>query len=452
MVKLATLLVALVCFSAEALGSDTLNIAIVGDIQFHTRCDHPVTAMAHFTPMIDYIIANKAEIDLVVFPGDLTEHMPTGRAPAADCECLSQDPAPAACSTVTSWFEPDGCSDCADAEAMDCVGGTAGRYCEWTRARNGVDALEAEGIPVIWVSGNHDQTMVPSTVLPGQFDSVWQEYQQFFGEGTLNPYFKELGGFTVPLANYPRTASTVPMYGEFSSYHVLNALGTDWLFIAIGYVFVGGGVDSPPSDANTYSMNRMLAWAQEVILAHPGMPTVVISHRFWNETEEWAVSGKSDFYQEIDPVVNAFPQTFLNISGHFGNPGTGTSDGSGTKTAASGETIVGMVHDYSYDARVGDGLPAWVLEDNGGGGVIGMLRIDPRAGSISNTSYSPEEEERVKIAAGGDYTSDPTWVEHLPMCGTDRFNIAKSICNREVKVIDGCSSGSKATQNPSSVK
>jgi hypothetical protein len=111
-----------------------------------------------------------------------------------------------------------------------------------------------------------------------------------------------------------------------------------------------------------------------------------------------------------------------------------------------------MVHDYSYDLRFGDGLPAWVLEDNGGGGVVAMVRVDPKAGSISNWSYSPEQEERVAITIGGDYSSTPTWVQHIPFCDEDRFNIPKSICARDSMVVGGCRDGSKTTQNPSTTK
>ncbi len=435
MVKLA-LAVLLFLGAGPALAADTLNIAVIGDLQHHALCNLPDTAIDHFTTMIDWLVTNQDDIDVVVAPGDLTMDTPTGRSgPESTCECLAQGPAP--CAQYTSHMEPTGCTECADVQATACKDGTAGRYCEQTRIRNGFDTLEAAGLPIIWTAGNHDLNMFMDTESPG-LNPNWEGHNEYFGATRLTKNAKETGSF-------------VAGNGSTSTYHVISAIGADWLFITVGYVFwnaIGAKEDQKYLVAG-------LEWAQTVMDSHFGMPTVIVSHKLYTPTYGWDIGATppdDEFYAIIDPAMNANRQVFFNIGGHYGNPTASSSDGSGTKVAASGDVIVGMVHDYSYDARVGDGLPAWVLEDNGGGGVVAMVRVAPKAGSISSWSYSPEQDERVAISAGGDFSSTPTWVEHIPFCDEDRFNIPKSICARDSKVIGGCRGGSETTQNPSTTK
>ena len=393
----AIVAVLLLAWPAEA---TDLRIAVLGDPQWATYCAASDAAVAQTDAAVAWIVANASDIDVAFITGDLS--MQRGRntaaAPLEDCDCLSQTPDPGACAGFTSVYQPGGCSDCDNSEAVGCryddgTGAadhtTAKADCEWIRARNIVDRIEAAGVPAIVTSGNHDYNELAAT------GDDWTNYGRFFGMNRLPIGAKEVGGYLSPLYS-----TSAPSY-----YAVIAAGGIDWLFISTKY----------PDDAADQQL--AMTWALSVMDDHPGLPTITLTHR-QVDTDGWQSNSP---YNYLDEQLNVRPQVFLNLSGH--QAGFGMSEDSHIKThATSGELIVGAVHDYSYDGHALGGLPAWVTEANGGGGVVGVIYIDAYAGSISKRSFSPTEGERVVIT-GGDGRNEVDWLHHVPICGQSRFTI-----------------------------
>jgi len=118
----------------------------------------------------------------------------------------------------------------------------------------------------------------------------------------------------------------------------------------------------------------VVAWAQSVITAHPGLPTFITTHAYLtpahgrskNAESKGGFSGEQMFQTLVRP--NA--QVFLVMNGHF------SGENHQTSTNAAGQPVFEMVTDYQS-------------RPNGGDGFMPLLTFDEDAGEIRVRTYSP---------------------------------------------------------------
>jgi hypothetical protein len=384
-------------------------IAVVGDFQAAVFCTaDPTDRMGYNITMMQWIAARADYIDLVVITGDLIHN------PPVDCYCYSitdEDN----CTDYSSMV--GACSSCNDAEAVACLYGTPGELCDISRSRYLVSIVEAAGLPWMVSTGNHElkTRTIDENGNPIALGAGYYYINQHFGVSDQSKNSKETSNFL-----FDRWSDGSIMDGySLGTYHVVESAGTDWLAIAIPYA------------GNNEETNAYIDWIDQVVADHPGMPTIVAAHRFVHGTG-WVTSGS---FGLIDPGVNKHAQTFLNIGGHF----SGFSDRQSqahTKTADSGETIVGVLHDHSYGHGAQTGLPA-------------LITVNPVAGTVHGRLYSPNDTAWVQVENTDDCTAPGIpyacclgldsgctgdgdnlvdWTYWLQMCGSDRFTLSAATC------------------------
>jgi len=414
---------------------DVLRICTPGDTQEGVLCSNATTAWAHLKDSIDWIAANPEMCDVVIFPGDLVvgymwnhneEADPI--APWFDCWCLAQpDPAPDGCDIYTNPVTGRTCSvthvECNDAEAINCVGGTPGFYCEHERARSLLDTLAAAGVPFITVAGNHE----PDQKGP-RCSRSFSDYNAYFGVGRMSSGFAEV---SVHEENYPCAV----IDGGFAeqaagSTHVLRKPdGSEWLFLALPWLPVDAALDS---FTNYPGMTpATLAWVKGVMDAHPGMPTIPIAHHMNSfvtgcepEETEWEnfwcqnIIGwggwwtGSTVYSEL---MNDYPQIFMTIGGHIRELAMKVSE-------STPHPVLGAAVDYTVP--VSD-APEWQSRANGGGGVVQMFRVDYQNGTVSSKAYSDTESEWIGVYG----STGSHWSVQMPLCDDDvRFGFPAEAC------------------------
>jgi hypothetical protein len=360
-------LVIAVCVLAQQ-ASAALRICILSDTQYLTSCRAPDTAVDRMDAVMEWLSDNAtARCDAIVIGGDY-------RTSPDYCYC-GVFPNPDTCPLYSTSLPEQTCVGifCNNADSQGCrygfvdhpqVAGVDG-FCDWERVEYLFDGLKSTGVPGIGCAGNHD-TMSAT-------QRSWAAHDLYVPTSVWN--IDESGEYTEPAE------------GVRSSYMVVNKDGIDWLFLALGY---------PIADA---AGANLVAYGESVIAAHEGMPTIVLFHRglrpdgVWDTVSPWSL---------IDIGVNKYPQVFLTLTFHYGgawNPHVHDYHIERTHPV-SGEQIVGLEHDYSYSASVDTGMPSWVTRANGGGGVIGFVFVDARAGVIAKRSWSE--------VGGGSVSEPPT--------------------------------------------
>ncbi len=224
---------------------------------------------------------------------------------------------------------------------------------EWVRADRAIDRLDGV-VPHNVALGNHDMDVVgdkASTV----------EYVRWFG---------------------PQRYQGRPWFGGASA----NGRNSFQLFEGAGITFLHLSLEWRPSDA-------AIAWAQEVLAAHPHLPTILTTHEHLGTgaPASWRGggatrdgTGDNDGEQVHRKLVEPFPQIFLVLCGHV------IGRGERTDTTPLGQTVHAMLADYQGDP-------------NGGNGFFRTLRFDARRQVIEVRSLSPT----FVPGTGPDHSIDP---------------------------------------------
>lgn len=433
----AAILAALYASSSDA--ASPLRICEPGDFQASTHCTNDATAWTHGKAAVDWIVANPDICDVTIFPGDLVNG-----AAWSDCWCAAQaDPSPSDC-TIYSASHPLGfqcdAAECVDPDtdphaccnsptAQGCVDGIPGYYCEWERLRALVDELEAAGEPWIVIPGNHDLDVPYSTIFKCNYQATI--FNQYFGAGKTSAHFASVGSLqqTFPCPSLPSGESEQP--DQF--WYVLDAAGTDWLFIGIGWIQLR--YDNPL--IHYYGMtDATFAWVRQAIDDHLGMPTFLLTHAgvvtscsdagmgathedAWCQSSEflgfqnwWTATSIYDEFLQ-DPVRSR--QLLAVLSGHIRKTAY-------TLTAETPYPTAGIAVDFTNPIP---GAPGWQTYANGGGGVVQIIKVDPLKGEISTKAYSPEENAWVGIF--GDEPSSHYEIR-FPMCSSGRFDFSEEAC------------------------
>ena len=121
-----------------------------------------------------------------------------------------------------------------------------------------------------------------------------------------------------------------------------------------------------------------LAWARQILAAHPKTPTVLTTHQYLGGyPPTYDISGATpdssgdnagaEIYHKL---VETHPQIFLVLCGHNAGGIHRTS------TTIFGQTVFEILSDYSFDA-------------NGGNGWMNRVEFRPDSGEIVNKCFSP---------------------------------------------------------------
>jgi hypothetical protein len=237
----------------------------------------------------------------------------------------------------------------------------------YQRASSVMQILDNAHIPYSTVPGNHDYLHYNKKDQP-----IY--YLKYFGPQRYasDPTF---GGSS------PSTP-TSPWAG-LNTYHTFQAGGYTFLNLALAF------------DPDKYD----LAWAQQVINAHPNLPTIVTTHAYIDN------GGYQPGYTQIrDDLVNLNPQIIMTLNGHI----TGENKVNGTNIA--GLPVYQMLTDYQSTDFTG----TWpgVFK---GAGFMRTLQFDTDANIVHVKSYSPHLNA---------YLTDADSQFNLPMNLKQRFGLA----------------------------
>ncbi len=213
-----------------------------------------------------------------------------------------------------------------------------------------------------------DEAGVPNSVLPGNHDNI---------RGVDNGLFNEFFG--------PGRYQTADSYGESiapddnsANFSTFEASGARMLMLSLPY---GYG-------------ERELAWAQQVVAAHPEHNVIVSTHEHVTPKDASSAAGRSTSSRWLsrgdqlwDRVIAPNRNVVLVLSGHFHGLGQIVTENAG---GIDGHTVVELVADYQeFRTHAGDR----------GTGFQRLLQVDLGAGEVAVNTFS----QRLGETASHDY-------------------------------------------------
>jgi autotransporter-associated beta strand protein len=208
---------------------------------------------------------------------------------------------------------------------------------QFRRASEAIGILDAAGVPYSLLPGNHD--FIDHNV---KDEPIY--YLQWFG---------------------PQRYEGMPTYGGASPATPTTpwaGLNTWHTFEAGGYRFLNLAMQFAPD-------HHDLAWAQSVINANPGLPTILSTHALLNTT------GYQSAYRPInDLLVRNNPQVVMTLNGHI------TGAFRQTVTNIAGQPVHQMLSNYQFSE-----FPGYF----NGAGYLRTLEFDVDAGIVRVDTYSP---------------------------------------------------------------
>ena len=207
---------------------------------------------------------------------------------------------------------------------------------QWERASDAMRLLDDAGVPYVAVAGNHD--FMHWGLIRDPY-----KYLKYFGPGRFDgkPWF---GGYSPPSAKMPA------------------GINNFQLFRAGGLTFLSLGLRYAP-DAED------LAWAQRVVDAYPGLPTIVTTHAYL--TNHGFDKDRRNIWEQL---VRRNRQVFLTLNGHVSGHNVVVEPDD------AGLAVVEILVDYQ-DLKV----PGFA----DGGAFLRTLRFAADLRRIEVRSYSP---------------------------------------------------------------
>jgi hypothetical protein len=226
----------------------------------------------------------------------------------------------------------------------------AGATSEWEIASEAFETIDGE-VPYILCLGNHDIADARSEQ-PGGRDTLLNDYfgpSRFIGNRLYRKHFE---------AEPQR--------------HFLEAGRSDNYYLC----FAGGGMRFLILALEFKPRDEVLAWANEVVAAHPERRCIVVTHGYLNAKAkrgigEYAIEGNGP--EAIwEKLVSRHENMFLVLCGHILGESVLTSAGAG------GNAVHQILADYQND-YVG----------RGGGGYLRIMTFHPGKKRIEVQTYSP---------------------------------------------------------------
>ncbi|WPF65313.1 MULTISPECIES: LamG-like jellyroll fold domain-containing protein [unclassified Corynebacterium] len=185
-----------------------------------------------------------------------------------------------------------------------------------------------------------DDAALPYSVLPGNHDISEQRPTPFS-------------------AHFPASRSTCreryPAANNECEYHLFRAAGRDFLVLALAWRADDAALD----------------WAQGVLDAHPGVPTILTSHEITGITPQGEVFLTEEYGEHLwERLIAPNDQIFLTLAGH--HHGAGYT----VLRNTHGHEVIHVLQDYQ-------------MAYQGGNGLLGMLHCDLAAGTLTMTALSP---------------------------------------------------------------
>jgi hypothetical protein len=194
---------------------------------------------------------------------------------------------------------------------------------EMPKAVEGYQLLAATGVPFGVAPGNHDyDAMWSDSAFPPNYSRIGELLSP---EGKLTNYDPEILGMLHigGLSNFNAVFGAQTPFFKDKSWYVSSFNGgadSAQTFTAGGYTFLNIALEMQAS-------NEVLAWAQSVIDAHPGLPTIITTHDYLNQQGERSPTPIIDL-KLVDPTahnsaedlwndfISKNDQIFLVLCGH----------------------------------------------------------------------------------------------------------------------------------------
>jgi hypothetical protein len=279
------------------------SIAVLPDTQNAIDYTHqeaagfPFDASALFLAQMDWIagraVSQGGDVAFVASVGDVWQHQTLAMDPGHAARGFERIP--------NRWFESE----------LEATPQT--RVVELPMAREGYRNLVAAGIPFGVAPGNHDYDAMWSDARFPPVDDVKQIDMTPKTLGLLH-----VGG----LDNFRSVFGAESEFFAGKPWYVAHRAGgasSAQTFTAGGYTFLHLALEMAPGDA-------VLAWAREVIAAHPGLPTIVTTHDYLDPQGRRRASPIIDL-PSVDPedgsaekmweeLIAPSAQIFLVLCGH----------------------------------------------------------------------------------------------------------------------------------------
>lgn len=403
-----------------------VKICSIGDMQNLTLAEGEPAAWTRAVNAVTWAAAGD-NCDVVIFTGDNVDGFYWGE----DSWCLAQPgPGDPDCSEYHNDYLDFDCDTdgCGDANAATCTGATPGNFCEWGRAAYLVGIVKTANKPYIVLAGNHDldkHGIVNFTRCQWSY-SVFNSY---FGKDNMSDDFVTSGYFEESTL----CAEAVGGYSEqaIASYHLLEVDGFQLLFLNFpwfAYNYTASYSVSPYSGTTPGVVNFM----KDVKRRFPKVPTIALTHTMGAEDScadaayedryfPWCnnLSGWDNYHTGMTirrEFLEKDPSFVATLGGHI--------RGIGVAVGRVPWKVFYSAHDYTDPIT---GAPSWQTNtDNGGGGVVTVIRVDPVSGIFSTLSYSPTDDDYVGIfdQAVGSVTN-----HHVGICSEKtRFDIPVGVC------------------------
>lgn len=341
------------CSLQTADGEEVFTLAVIGDQQWTvdtTQPDYP-NWYTSFTAQTDWIAANAQanNIRFVTQLGDIVEHG----------------------SSIEEWN--------LSAAAMASLD-------------TAVNADGSIGIPWSVAYGNHEVDSTESGTDPAGAKA--NRYREYFGSDSGSQPHRYTGdvGFGGVSSN------------DLNTYHYVKSSAAPnartYLSLSLEYDIPGHEPGATPDPGDIPAFDA-IAWAQSVIDANPGMPTMISTHVFEGTAHGPPNNpytpgpGRNSQLQIFDKLIDDNPQIFMVNSGHT------SQDTHQVKTNAAGYPVLQMSTDYN---KV---LP------HGGDGFMRLIEIDEDAGELRIKTYTPgvpqNPAERYITDSDGQFTVSMAW-------------------------------------------
>lgn len=224
--------------------------------------------------------------------------------------------------------------------------GTTTASAQWNVAVNAMNTLRTSTVPHGILPGNHDWTSTAGTGSLVHYRSRFGNTSNFFA------------GKSWFLGFDPRGVNSAQRFSTPAG---------DFLHLSLEF---DPGNPAMSADAAPGTPANSMAWAQQVIAAHWGIPTIISTHNNLNTS---AVRS-ADSVRMIDALVRRNDQVFMVLNGHY-------------SSATVAETRVTSVNDFGRP--VYEMLTDYQSRNRGGDGWMRLLRFDPAAKSVTARTYTP---------------------------------------------------------------
>ncbi|MFC8922232.1 LamG-like jellyroll fold domain-containing protein [Cellulosimicrobium sp. NPDC057127] len=208
---------------------------------------------------------------------------------------------------------------------------------EWRTADAAMRTLEDAALPYSVLAGNHDVLNSRDDLYDTAYDLANEPFLRWFGPG--------------------RAASQVTDGGTdptgMNQYQVFEAEGQEFLVLALSW---------RASDAT-------LAWANEVVDAHPTTPTILTSHDIINADAPAGATSRNG-ERLWDALIAHNDQIFLTLNGHY--HGAAVTE----RTNDAGHAVTQILMDYQ-------------MAYEGGNGYLGLFEFDLSNDVIDVETVSP---------------------------------------------------------------